>query len=317
LSDAGVKNIIHYQLINYQLKKTCIIIVGPTAVGKTALAIQLAQHFSTEIISADSRQCFNELNIGVAKPSAVELQQVKHYFINSHSIKDVVNAAVFEQYALEKVRQIFSQHDIAVVVGGTGLYIKTFTDGIDEVPVINPSIREQVIADYEWEGLAWLQKEVEKNDPLYFEKGEIKNPQRLMRALEVKLSTGKSIIEFQTQQKRHRDFNIIKIGLEMPREELIKRINGRVDIMMGHGLLDEVKSLVSYKELNALQTVGYRELFGHLIGDLSLQDAVEAIKINTRQYAKRQLTWFKKDHEVNWCSPDFEELNKLVKNAGK
>ena len=195
------------------MKKTCIIIVGPTAVGKTALAIELAQHFSTEIISADSRQCFKELNIGVAKPSAEELQLVKHYFINSHSIKGTLNAAIFEQYALGKAKQIFKQHDVAVMVGGTGLYVKTFADGIDEVPVIKPEIRQQIIADYEWEGLEWLQKEVEKNDPLYFEKGEIKNPQRLMRALEVKLSTGKSIIEFQTQQKRNRDFNIIKICL--------------------------------------------------------------------------------------------------------
>jgi tRNA dimethylallyltransferase len=316
LSDSGIENIINYPLINYPLKKTCIIIVGPTAVGKTALAVQLAQHFSTDIISADSRQCFKELNIGVAKPSEEELQLVKHYFINSHSIKDVVNAAVFEQYALNKAKQIFKQHDIAVMVGGTGLYIKTFADGIDEVPVIKPEIREQVIADYEWEGLAWLQKEVEKNDPLYFAKGEIKNPQRLMRALEVKLSTGKSIIEFQTQQKRNRDFNIIKIGLEMPREDLNKMINSRVDAMMKNGLLNEVKNLVPHKELNALQTVGYRELFGHLIGDLSLEDATEAIKINTRQYAKRQMTWFKKDEEVHWCQPDFEQVVNQIKIAG-
>lgn len=294
------------------MQKTCIIIVGPTAVGKTAIAIQLAQYFSTEIISADSRQCFKELNIGVAKPSVKELQQVKHYFINAHSIKEIVNAAIFEEYALGKIKHIFKQHDIAVMVGGTGLYVKTFTDGIDEVPVIKPAIREQIIADYEWEGLAWLQKEVEKNDPLYFEKGEIKNPQRLMRALEVKLSTGKSIIEFQTQQKRSRDFNIIKIGLEMPREDLIKKINRRVDEMMQHGLLEEVKNLLPNKELNALQTVGYRELFGHLIGDLSLQDATEAIKINTRQYAKRQMTWFKKDEDTKWCGPNFEEVLYLI-----
>lgn len=296
------------------MKKTCIIIVGPTAVGKTTLAIQLAQHFSTDIISADSRQCFKELNIGVAKPSALELQLVKHYFINSHSIKDTLNAAVFEQYALAKAKQIFTTHDIAVMLGGTGLYVKTFVDGIDEVPVIEPAIREQIVADYEWEGLEWLQKEVEKNDPLYFEKGEIKNPQRLMRALEVKLSTGKSIIEFQTQQKQSRDFNIIKIGLEMPREALNKKINSRVDEMMKNGLLNEVKTLVPYKNLNALQTVGYRELFGHLIGDLSLEDAIEAIKINTRQYAKRQMTWFKKDETTRWCMPDFSELIKLAGN---
>lgn len=293
--------------------KTCIIIVGPTAVGKTTLAIEVAQHFSTEIISADSRQCFKELNLGVAKPSAEELQLVKHHFINSHSINDTLNAAIFEQYALGKAKEIFKQHDIAVMVGGTGLYIKTFADGIDEVPVINLSIREQIIADFEWEGLEWLQKEVATKDPLYFEKGETKNPQRLMRALEVKLSTGKSIIEFQTQQKRNRDFNIIRIGLEIPKEELHKKINSRVDAMMHNGLLKEVKSLVPYKDLNALQTVGYRELFGHLIGDLTLIDAVEAIKINTRQYAKRQLTWFKKDEEVNWCAPDIAQVMELIK----
>jgi len=295
------------------LKKTCYVIVGPTAVGKTVLAIELAKHFNTDIISADSRQCFKELNLGVAKPSAQELKLVKHYFINSHSIKDTLNAAIFEQYGLEKVKAIFKQHDVAVMVGGTGLYVKTFTNGIDEVPEIKPAIREQIVADYEWEGLEWLQKEVEKKDPLYFEKGETKNPQRLMRALEVKLSTGKSIIDFQTQQKRNRDFDIISIGLEIPKEDLHKKINTRVDAMIKNGLLEEVKSLVAYKELNALQTVGYRELFGYLIGDLSLEDAVEAIKINTRQYAKRQMTWFKKDETVKWCVPNFKEVLGLIK----
>ena len=296
------------------MKKNCIVIVGPTAVGKTSLAIQVAQHFNTTIISADSRQCFKELNIGVAKPSAQQLQLVKHDFIDSHSIKEEVNAAVFEQYALEKVSGIFKAHDTAVMVGGTGLYVKTFCNGIDEVPVIDTAIREKIIADYEWEGLEWLQKEVEKNDPLYFAKGEIKNPQRLMRALEVKLSTGRSIIEFQTQQKKQRDFNIIKIGLELPKEQLHKNINTRVDEMMKQGLLQEVKKLQPFKKLNALQTVGYRELFGHLAGDLLLEDAVEIIKINTRQYAKRQMTWFKKDEEVKWCAPDFDKVMQAMEN---
>lgn len=296
------------------MKKNCIVIVGPTAVGKTSLAIQVAQHFNTTIISADSRQCFKELNIGVAKPSAEQLQLVKHDFIDSHSIKDEVNAAVFEQYALEKVSGIFKAHDIAVMVGGTGLYVKTFCNGIDEVPVIDPAIREKIIADYEWEGLDWLQKEVEKNDPVYFAKGEIKNPQRLMRALEVKLSTGRSIIEFRSQQKKQRDFNIIKIGLELPKEQLHKNINSRVDDMMKQGLLQEVKKLQPFKKLNALQTVGYRELFGHLAGDLLLEDAVEIIKINTRQYAKRQMTWFKKDEEVEWCAPDFDMVMRAIGN---
>ena len=296
------------------MTKTCVVIVGPTAVGKTSMAIQLAQHFHTKIISADSRQCFKELNIGVAKPSDEQLKLAEHYFINSHSIKDEVNAAVFEQYALQKIVGIFKDHDIAVMVGGTGLYIKTFCHGIDEVPVVDEKIRKKINADFEWEGLEWLQKEVEKNDPIYFLQGEIKNPHRLMRALEVKLSTGKSIIEFQTQPKKQRDFNIIKIGLELPKEQLHKNINSRVDAMMKAGFLDEVKKLQSHKKLNALQTVGYRELFGHLAGDLLLEDAVEIIKINTRQYAKRQMTWFKKDEEVMWCEPDFGKVMEKIKN---
>jgi tRNA dimethylallyltransferase len=297
------------------MNKTCIVIVGPTAVGKTTLAVQTALHFKTEIISTDSRQCFKELNIGVAKPSEEELQQVKHHFISSHSIHDEMNTAVFEQYALRKAATICKDHDIAVVVGGTGLYVKTFCQGIDEVPVVDEKIRKKINQDFEWEGLEWLQKQVEKNDPLYYAKGEIKNPHRLLRALEVKLSTGKSIIEFQTQAKKPRPFNIIKIGLELPKEQLHKNINSRVDAMMKAGLLAEVKKLEPYKKLNALQTVGYRELFGYLAGDLSLEDAVEIIKINTRQYAKRQMTWFKKDEEVKWGEPDFEKVMELIKEA--
>ena len=294
------------------MKKNCIVIVGPTAVGKTSFAIEVAKHFNTTIISADSRQCFKELNIGVAKPSAEQLQLIKHDFIDSHSIKDEVNAAIFEKYALKKISGIFKTHDIAVMVGGTGLYVKTFCNGIDEVPVIDPAIREKIVADFEWEGLEWLQKEVEKNDPVYFAKGETKNPQRLMRALEVKLSTGRSIIEFQTQKKKQRDFNIIKIGLELPKEQLHKNINSRVDDMMKQGLLQEVKGLLPYKKLNALQTVGYRELFGHFAGDLLLEDAVEIIKINTRQYAKRQMTWFKKEEEVKWHDAGAEKLMGII-----
>jgi len=285
------------------MNKTCIVIAGPTAVGKTSFAIRLAQHFKTQIISADSRQCFKELNIGVAKPSAAQLQEVQHYFIDSHSIHEEVNAAVFEQYALQKVNTIFNDHDIAVMVGGTGLYIKAFCDGIDELPPIDPAIRKNILAGYELYGLSWLQNEVEKNDPVYFAKGEIKNPQRLMRALEVKLSSGNSITSFQTKQKKLRDFNIIKIGLQLPKEQLINNINERVDIMMQEGLLDEVKQLQEYKHLNALQTVGYKELFDHLDGLSSIDAAVERIKINTRQYAKRQLTWFNKEQELQWVNP--------------
>ena len=283
--------------------KTCIVIAGPTAVGKTSFAIQLAQQLNTQIISADSRQCFKELNIGVAKPSPEQLQQVKHYFINSHSVNDEVNAVVFEQYALQKVNEIFAQHNTAVMVGGTGLYIKAFCNGIDAVPAVDIAIREKIIAGYELLGLEWLQTEVQKNDPAYFTKGEIKNPQRLMRALEVKLSSAQSILDFQTQQKKQRDFNIIKLGLELPKEELYKNINSRVDEMIVQGLTKEVEDLYQYKNLNALQTVGYKELFDYADGVLPLEKAIEQIKLNTRHYAKRQMTWFKKDVEMKWLSP--------------
>lgn len=296
------------------MKKTCILIAGPTAVGKTALAIEVARQFDTEIISADSRQCFRELNIGVAKPTAGQLQQVTHHFINSHSIHEEVNTAVYETYALEKASKLFESKDIVVVAGGTGLYVKTFCQGIDEVPAVDPAIREKIQQEYEWEGLSWLQRQVLEKDPLFYEKGENRNPQRLMRALEVKVSTGRSIIEFHTKPAKKREFDIIRIGLELPREQLKSQINRRVDAMMKQGLLEEVKQLVPFKKLNALQTVGYRELFGHLAGDLSLADAVEIIKINTRQYAKRQMTWFKKDEEMQWCAPDMNDIMPMIES---
>ncbi len=296
------------------MKKTCIIIVGPTAVGKTVLAIQLAQHFSTEIISCDSRQCFKELNIGVAKPSAEELALVKHYFINSHSIHEEVNAAVFEQYALEKINAIFKTHDTAVMVGGTGLYVKAFCEGIDEIPAVAPAVRQAIITNYNNGGIEWLKEQVQQHDKKYFAAGEIQNPQRMMRALEVKLSTGRSILDFQIKKKKPRDFNIIKTGVELPRPQLIERISKRVDIMIEDGLVEEAGTLLPYQHLNALQTVGYRELFSYLKNELTLQAAIEAIKINTRQYAKRQMTWFKKDREIKWCSPVLQEVLHQLEN---
>jgi tRNA dimethylallyltransferase len=294
------------------MKKTCIIISGPTAVGKTALAISVAQHFSTHIVSADSRQCYKELTIGVAKPSLDELSAVPHYFINSHSIHESVNAAVFEKYALEKVEDIFLTNDVAVLVGGTGLYINAFCTGMDEVPVISPGIRENIIRKYEMGGLAWLQDEVKKKDPIYFSKGEILNPHRLIRALEVVISTGKSIAEFQTQKNKSRDFTIVKIGLELPREALYQRINSRVDQMVQQGLVEEVRGLIAHQELNALQTVGYKELFDYFAGKISLQQAIEAIKMSTRHYAKRQMTWFKKDVTIQWTTPDVSQVLRLI-----
>ena len=294
------------------MNKTCIVISGPTAVGKTSLAISVAKHFSTQIISSDSRQCYKELTIGVAKPSQDELAAVPHHFINSHSIHENVNAAVFEKYALEKVQEIFSKTDVAVIVGGTGLYTKTFCEGIDPVPIISSGIREDIISNYEKGGLEWLQAEVKKNDPFYFSKGEIHNPHRLIRALEVVMSSGKSILEFQTKKSQPRDFKIIAIGLELPREQLYQRINSRVDQMILDGLEEEVRSLITYQSLNALQTVGYRELFDYFSEKIPLQEAIELIKTSTRHYAKRQMTWFKKDTTIQWTSPDIEKVLKLI-----
>lgn len=290
--------------MNSFYKKTVIIICGPTSVGKTAVAIQIAKHYNTEIISADSRQCFKELNIGVARPTVEELQEVKHHFIASHRIKEEVTAATFEQYALEKSNELFKTHDVVVMVGGTGLYIKAFCEGLDKIPETKSEIRSQIMKDYTEKGLGWLQGEIERKDPEYFAAGEIQNPQRMMRALEVVESTGQSILNFRKGEKTVRDFNIIKIGLELPKEELQRNINNRVDKMMTNGLLNEVKQLIPYKDLNALQTVGYAELFDYLDGEMELDDAVERIKINTRQYAKRQMTWFRKDAEIKWVSSD-------------
>ncbi|AEV98345.1 tRNA (adenosine(37)-N6)-dimethylallyltransferase MiaA [Niastella koreensis] len=282
-------------------KKTCVIIAGPTAVGKTAAAIEVARHFYTEIISADSRQCFKEMDIGVAKPSPEELKQVHHYFINTHSIQDNVNAAVFEQYALQAIDNIFQQHDIAVVTGGTGLYIKAFCEGLDDMPPLSPEIRTAIQEQYQQHGIAWLQQQVQEQDPLYYATGEIQNPQRLMRALEVKQATGQSIRSFQQQKKVTRPFNIIKLGLELPKPELHARINTRVDGMMKQGLKAEAERLYPFRELNALQTVGYKEFFDYFDGEEG--DPVEKIKVNTRHYAKRQMTWFKKDAAFQWFLP--------------
>ncbi len=280
---------------------TVIIIVGPTAVGKTAFAISLAQHFNTSIISADSRQCYKELSIGVAKPTAIELAAAQHYFIGTHSINDEVNAGVFEKYALDAAAQIFKTNSTAVMVGGTGLYIKSFCEGIDAMPSISPDVRNRITQDYEKNGLSWLQQQVAAKDPNYWESTHEKNnPQRLMRALEISLTTGASITSFQTSQKVTRPFNILKVGLSMPREILNERINNRVDAMMEEGLLQEVTGLLPHANINALQTVGYKEIFAQLRGEISLEQAALQIKQNTRQYAKRQMTWFKKDAAVNW-----------------
>ena len=282
-------------------KKQVIIIAGPTASGKTAAAIEIAKKFQTEIISADSRQCYKELKIGVARPSEEELAEVKHHFIATHSIHQKITAADFEKYALQKAEEIFRNNDRLVMVGGTGLYIKAFCEGMDEIPEVPEMIHHEIISLYTQNGLSWLQAEVKKLDPKFYETGENQNPQRLMRALEVFKATGKSILDFRKGVKAKRDFDIVKFALDLSKEELHRNINHRVDKMMEKGLLEEVRSLIPYQHLNALQTVGYKELFDHFNGETSLQQSVELIKRNTRQYAKRQITWFKKDKEIEWA----------------
>lgn len=275
-------------------KKTCIIISGPTAVGKTSYGIEVALKYNTQIISADSRQCFKELNIGVARPSKEQLQKVHHYFIDTHSIHEEMNVKIFEEYALKAAEEIFKSNEVAVMVGGTGLYIKAFAQGLDDIPEVNEKIHRKLNDEYSLWGIGWLRNEIRLNDDLFFAKGEMQNPQRMLRALEVKLCTGKSILDFHSGIKTKRDFKIKNINLEIPREQLYKNINHRVDEMLDAGLLKEAESLFPFKHLNALQTVGYKELFDYFEGKYSLEKAVEEIKKNTRHYAKRQVTWFKK-----------------------
>lgn len=289
--------------------KTVIVLTGPTASGKTAVAIRLAQFFNTEIISADSRQCFKELKIGVARPSEEELNKVPHHFIASHSVSDEMNASVFEKYVLEKTEGLFKKHDKIVMVGGTGLYIKAFCEGLDDIPEVSKELHQSIIDGFKTKGLQWLQEQVAVKDPQYYQRGEMQNPQRIMRALEVMEATGSSILDFRKGKKAIREFSIIKIGVGISKEDLHRNINTRVEEMVKAGLVEEVKELVPFKDLNALQTVGYSEIFDFLNGNTTLQKAIELIKTNTRQYAKRQLTWFRKDQNIQWFNPD--ELEKI------
>lgn len=301
-------------------KKTVIVIGGPTAVGKTSVAIALAKQFRTEIISADSRQCYKELNIGVARPSEEELSEVRHHFIASHSIHENITAASFEKYALQKTKEIFEHKPVVVMVGGTGLYIRTFCEGMDEIPEVPPAVRNEIDVQYKQFGLEWLQHEVSRLDPVFFASGEYKNPRRLLRALEVFKATGRSILDFRKGEKTKRDFDILKIALHLPKQRLHENIEARVMKMMEKGLVDEVRSLIPYQHLNALQTVGYKELFQYFNGETDLPSAIDRIKTNTKQYAKRQMTWFRKDQDYHWSEPEslrvIEETARLIRTKG-
>ncbi|MBO9732051.1 MAG: tRNA (adenosine(37)-N6)-dimethylallyltransferase MiaA [Chitinophaga sp.] len=282
------------------MQKTVIVIAGPTASGKTALSVQMAQLFNTAVISADSRQCYREISIGTAKPSAEELAAVPHYFINSHSIREEVNAGIYEKLALGYTNHIFQNNNIAIMCGGTGLYIRAFADGIDDMPDIPAGIRTQLNEQYALHGLAWLQQQLQERDPGFYATAETQNPMRLIRALEVLEATGQSITTFRSATRAQRNFRIIKIGITPPKEILHQRIHQRVDQMIHAGLVEEVREVLPYREHNALRTVGYQEIFSFLDGHISLDQAIEEVKIHTRQYAKRQLTWFRKDPAFQW-----------------
>lgn len=280
--------------------KYLITIVGPTAIGKTSLSIALAQHFNCDIISCDSRQFFKEMHIGTAVPTTEELAGAQHHFIQNKSIFENYTVGDFEKEAIAKLDELFLTNDYAVMVGGSGLYVDAVLKGFDDFPEIETSIREEVTSNYEKSGIEYLQTELEKRDPNYFSVVAKENPQRMMRALEVCIGSGKPYSSFLNQKKNTRNFTPILIGLEAERSVIYDRINQRVDIMINEGLLAEAENLFPHKDLNALQTVGYRELFSSFEGEISLEFAIEEIKKNTRRFAKRQLTWFKRNEETKW-----------------
>jgi len=291
-----------------QPQKTLIVIAGPTAVGKTAIAIEVAKHYHTVIVSADSRQFFREMSIGTAKPGEEELAAVPHYFINSHSIRESFSVGDFEKQALTLLDELFRKHHVVIMAGGSGLYIKAVCEGFDDLPGADTGIRHRLNHDFTELGIRHLQQRLKEVDPDYYEQVDIHNPQRIIRALEVFETTGKPISFYRKSTINTRPFRIVKIGLNLPRDILYTRINKRVDNMVRQGLIDEVKALLPYRHLNALNTVGYSELFDYIDGKTTLETAIELIKQNTRHFAKRQLTWFRKDKDLHWLEADSENV---------
>ena len=296
--------------------KHLITIIGPTAIGKTTLAIKIANYFKTEIVSADSRQFYKEMNIGTAKPSTSELNSIKHHLINNKSVNDDYNIYDYEKDALKSIESIFNKNDIAILVGGSGLYINTVLYGLDEIPGISAEVRNSLYLDLELKGIKTLQEKLKLLDPSSYRSIDLNNPRRLIRALEVSISTGKSYSSFLKKKKRKRDFNIIVLGMNQERLDLYKKINTRVDNMVESGLINEVKELYTLKGLNTLNTIGYSEVFNYIEDKYSLDECINEIKKNTRRYAKRQLTWFKSIDRVEWITPDytFEKVIAYIRN---
>ena len=290
-------------------KKILLTVVGPTAIGKTSLAIDLALHFGTEIISCDSRQFFKEMSIGTAVPSSEELAQVKHHFIQHKSIFDTYSVGDFERDAITLLKELFKQHNVVIMVGGSGLYADTVVYGLDDFPEVSPEIRNELNELYQKQGITYLQTRLKDLDPIQYTQIDVQNPQRMMRALEVCIASGKPYSSFLNKKETLRDFTNITIGLTAEREVVYNRINERVELMLENGLLIEAQTLFPHKKLNALQTEGYRELFNFFEGKTSLDFAIEEIKKNTRRFAKRQYTWFHKNKDINWF--EINQLDKL------
>ncbi|WP_114782386.1 tRNA (adenosine(37)-N6)-dimethylallyltransferase MiaA [Botryobacter ruber] len=284
--------------------KYLVVVAGPTAVGKTDFCVRLAKHYHTEIISADSRQFFREMTIGTAKPTPEEQQGVVHHFVDSHSITQEYSAGAYEQDVLQRLEQLFRRQDVVILTGGSGLYINAVCNGMDAMPETDLQVREQLIVRHEKEGLAPLLEQLQQLDPLYYEQVDRANPQRVIRALEVCLATGQPYSSFRKNLRQERPFRVIKIGLNRDRQELYQRIDLRMDLMLEQGLLHEAEALYPYRQHNALQTVGYKEIFDYLEGKYDWEEAVRLLKRNSRRYAKRQLTWFNKDPEYHWFHPE-------------
>jgi len=294
--------------------KFLIIILGPTAAGKTDTGIRIAKTFNTEVISADSRQIYKELKIGTSVPDHQQLSQIQHHFIHHISIHDYYNVSMYEQEVLSLLDRFFNNHWIIIMVGGSGLYIDIICHGIDDLPAIDPDLRNELLEKLEKEGIESLRFELKRIDPVYYERVDLQNPKRILKALEVTYMTGMPYSSLLTMPKKERPFNIIKIGLNPEREELYARINSRVDLMISNGLIDEAKNLYPYRHINALKTVGYREIFEYLDGKRSLDETIVLIKRNTRHYARRQLTWFKKDPSIKWFHhSDIDRMIEYIK----
>lgn len=292
--------------------KYLISIVGPTAIGKTSLAIQLAEKYSTEIISADSRQFYREMNIGTAKPSVSELNSAKHHLINNKSVVDNYSIGEFEQDAIKQISNIHSRSNIAVLVGGSGLYLDVINYGLDQIPKTEKNIRNSLNNDFESKGLIYLQNKLKKIDLITYNNIDLNNSRRIIRALEVTISNGKPYSSFLNKKKVNRDFKVIEIGINAERELVYQRINNRVDDMVNQGLINEVKKLIKYKHLNSLNTIGYKEIFRYLNGDISLEFAVNEIKKNSRRFAKRQITWFKSNNNIIWFNQNYK-IDNIIK----